>query len=53
MTTPLDGYKTYLVAVAVIGTAIFFYMRGEIDAPSSITMILGALGMGALRHAQK
>jgi hypothetical protein len=48
--TPLDGYKTYIVAAVGIGIAVMFYLRGDIDAAATMQNVLIFLGMGAVRH---
>jgi hypothetical protein len=50
MSTPLDGYKTYIVGAVAIGLLIFFYLRGEVSGPMALSMILGFLGLGGIGH---
>ena len=47
----MKGYKTYVVAGATIVYAILGAILGYIQWPQAITLILGALGLGALRNA--
>ena len=50
MTTPIDGYKTYIAMLLTIATAVFFYLRGDLPPAAAMGMITLALGQGALRH---
>lgn len=47
----LNGYKTYIVAAATIFFAAAQYWNGATNETSMILTILGALGLGAVRHA--
>lgn len=49
--TLLNGHKTYIVAAATILFAVVQYWNGASDETSMILTILGALGLGAVRHA--
>lgn len=46
----LEGYKTYLVAVATLMYAIGGLFAGYLDVSVVIPLILGALGASGLRH---
>lgn len=48
--TPLDGYKTYIVAAAGIAVVIFLYSRGDLAADVVLQTVLTLLGIGTLRH---
>ena len=50
MLDKLSGYKTYIVAAVTIAYAITSAWQGTIDQTTAMQMILGALGLGALRH---
>ena len=47
----LNGYKTYIVSGATILATAAQLWSGQIDAPTAIFAVLGALGLGAVRHA--
>jgi len=47
----IDGYKTYIVAIVTVLSAILGYSEGTISLVEFIAAILGALGLGAGRHA--
>jgi type IV secretory pathway VirB2 component (pilin) len=46
----LDGYKTYIVAAATILFTGIQLWAGQIDTQTAIFAVLGALGLGGLRH---
>ena len=46
----VNGYKTYIVSVTTILYAVISVGFGQHDWGSAVTMILGASGLGALRH---
>lgn len=46
----INGYKTYLVAVVTIIYAVVGVGISQNDWGSAVNMILGATGLGALRH---
>jgi hypothetical protein len=49
----LDNYKTYIVSgTTILFTAVQLW-NGSIDVSTAIFAILGALGLGALRHGMK
>lgn len=50
MNTPIDGYKTYIITALGIAAVIFFYYQGDVDGTAALPMILGFLGLGAVRH---
>ena len=50
MLSKINGYKTYIVAGVTVAYAVVAHWGGTIDTNTEITMILGALGLGALRH---
>lgn len=50
MTTPIDGWKTYLTAAAGIGLVLFFHLRGDLGAEAALTACLGFLGLATIRH---
>lgn len=45
----LSGYKTYIVAAALIVHAITGFVTGEMPQQEAVTLILEALGLGGLR----
>ena len=47
----LKGYKTYIVAVALILTAVASWTSGDLTLQAAITQVLTGLGIGALRNA--
>jgi hypothetical protein len=47
----LNGYKTYIVAGATIFFALAQYWDGAADGSTTLLTILGALGLGSMRHA--
>lgn len=47
----LSGKKTYLVAAASIGYAVFAYLSGNIDAAGAAQLLEVALLGGTLRNA--
>lgn len=46
----LDGWKTYLVAIATVAYALGGMVIGAIEPNVAIPMILAALGVSAFRH---
>lgn len=50
MLSSLNGYKTYIVAAVTVVFALASWWAGTIDQSAAIAMILGALGLGGLRH---
>ena len=50
MLAKLNGYKTYIVAGATVIYAVVGMWSGTLDQSTGMEMILGALGLGALRH---
>lgn len=46
----LKGYKTYLVAAAMIVYAGYGVYSGSMDSNTAVDTILQGLGLGALRH---
>lgn len=50
MLAALNGYKTYIVAGVTIVFAVVSYWGGAMDAQTMELTILGALGLGGLRH---
>jgi hypothetical protein len=46
----LEGKKTYLVAAATIAYAVVVYGWQMNDWKTAMDLILGALGMSAMRH---
>ncbi len=46
----LKGKKTYIVAVATICYALSGVVAGYIPIDQAVMLILGALGLGALRN---
>lgn len=46
----LEGKKTYIVAAVLILSAIGQYLTGDLTLSAAITLVLGALGLGALRR---
>ena len=46
----LQGKKTYIVAAATVVYALAEWWAGTIDQSAAVAMILGAAGMGAIRH---
>lgn len=47
-----DGKKTYATAIATVLYAVFYYGLDQKDWGAAVSLILGASGLGALRHAQ-
>ena len=47
----LEGWKTYITALAILSYAIGGYFAGYLDINQVIPLIFGALGLGALKHA--
>jgi hypothetical protein len=47
----IDGKKTYIVATLVGVAAVLQYL--QIDIPTYVWTVLGALGLGAVRSALK
>jgi len=47
----LEGYKTYICAIATLAYAVGGIVIGKVDPNIAIPLILGALGLGSLRHA--
>ena len=47
----LDGYKTYIVAVAGFLYALGGLVSGQIDPAVAIPMLLAVLGLGSVRNA--
>lgn len=48
----LNGYKTYVVAVVTCLYALIYYGLDQHDWATAVSLLLGASGLGALRHAQ-
>jgi hypothetical protein len=46
----IDGWKTYILAAATVAYALGGMYLGHLDPNEAIPLILGALGLGALRH---
>lgn len=46
----ISGYKTYIVAVATVFYAVVEYWDGTLTQAAAVGMVLGALGLGALRN---
>lgn len=46
----LSGYKTYIVSVGAIMTALGAYLNGAMNVTDLIFAITGALGMSTIRH---
>ena len=46
----IDGYKTYIAAVALICYAVGGLIAGEVSGETAVQSILIALGMLGLRH---
>ncbi|MDE2020616.1 MAG: hypothetical protein KGJ13_09800 [Patescibacteria group bacterium] len=46
----LSGYKTYIVAIATVFYAAVEYWDGTLNQAAAVGMVLGALGLGALRN---
>lgn len=46
----LQGKKTYLVALVAIIYAVSAYFTGHIGFENATQLVLGALGIGALRN---
>jgi type IV secretory pathway VirB2 component (pilin) len=46
----IEGYKTYIVAVVTVIYALVTMWNGTMDQHTGVAMILGALGLGGLRH---
>lgn len=51
MTTPMDGWKTYITAALGIAVLGVFYWRGDLSAEAALPLMLGFLGLGTIRHA--
>ena len=51
MSTPLDGYKTYITTALGIGAVVFFWYQGDVAGASALPMILGFLGLSTVKHA--
>lgn len=51
MTSFLSGWKTYIVAVGAIITAIGGYASGAITLPELVAAIFAAVGTMTVRHA--
>lgn len=49
----LKGYKTYIVAAALVIFGITGVVTGQLTTEQAITIILNGLGLGALRNAIK
>ncbi len=47
----LDGYKTYLTALALICYAIGGFFSGNIELTNAVMILLNGLGLGSLKHA--
>lgn len=45
-----DGYKTYIVAACGIAYTLAQMWTGAIDQTTGVNLILGFLGLGAVRH---
>ena len=52
-TTPLDGYKTYIVAAVGIGIGVLLYLRGDLTGGDLLQLVTSMLGLSALRHGVK
>jgi len=46
----LNGWKTYIVVAATVIWAALSMWKGSMDTQTGIGIILGAGGLGALRH---
>lgn len=49
----VDGYKTYIVAVAAIVYSIAGWIIGQIDGGTAGELIFGALAAAGLRHGMQ
>ncbi len=49
---PLNGQKTYIIAAATIAYAIGGMFSGHMTTQEGVPLIMGALGMISIRHAQ-
>lgn len=50
MLSKINGYKTYIVAAVTIAYALVDAWQGGALTQADTAMILGALGIGAVRH---
>lgn len=50
MLSKINGSKTYIVAAVTIAFALAQLWQGAIDQNTAMEMVLGAMGLGALRH---
>ena len=50
MLARLNGTKTYVVAATTVLYAVVSWWAGTMDQNAAMAMILGAAGLGALRH---
>ena len=46
----IDGWKTYLVSLALLAFAVGGFFAGKIEINQALEIIGMALGFGALRH---
>jgi hypothetical protein len=53
MLETLSGYKTYIVAAAMVLYGLSGLVLGEMDANAALTRILEGLGLSALRAGVK
>ena len=44
------GYKTYLVAALIVGTAVIGWLNGDATVQEAVNQVLAGLGLGALRN---
>lgn len=50
METPLDGYKTYIVAAVGIAIVLLLYYRGDMGGTDVLETVLTLLGISGVRH---
>jgi len=46
----LSGYKTYIIAIGIIATAVGAWFNGDLTLISAVDQALTGLGLAALRN---